>query len=311
MKRWFQDDFRRLTAYAIDMSKTRSRRRPASSPDSLEDRIRALYDALPSSELCVADLLLDHPGRLVTHSATELAADAGVSKAAVTRLIRRLGYASFASARADARDAQQWGSPVYLEAEQSSPPEQLTPMSRHLAADQQILARTLGALDERELDAAARAMTKARRVVVVGYRNSAWLAMYAHSQLGLLRPGVELAPLPAETLAEALVDLGAQDLLLAVGFRRRVPALAAALREASAVGARIVLVTDPSGAAELRMADWTLACHCRGAAMFDSYVAAVSVLNLLAAQVAQAMGEPARRRLQGVEQWHRRLNDLA
>lgn len=294
------------------MSKTRTRRsRAAPAPRTLEDRIRDGYEDLPGSERALADLLLNHPGLLATHSATELAADAGVSKAAVTRLIQRLGYASYASARAEVRVVQQWGSPIYLEAEAPAEPEQHAAISRHLAADQQILARTLGALTDADLQACVQALATARRVIVVGFRNSAWLAMYARSQFGLLRPGVELAPLPAETLAEALVGLGPQDVVLALGFRRRVPAFAASLNAARASSARILLVTDPSGAADLRMADWTITCHCRGAAMFDSYVAAVSVINLLAAQLAQEMGDAGRQRLQGVEQWHGRLGDLA
>jgi DNA-binding MurR/RpiR family transcriptional regulator len=294
------------------MSKTRTRRVTGTPAVlTLENRIRARFDSLPGSERGVAELLLNHPGRLATHAATELAADAGASKAAVTRLIRRLGYESYASARAEARDAQQWGSPVYLEADAPAGPSAPTAASRQLAADQQILARTLAALSDAELEACAQALAAARRVVVIGFRNSAWLAMYARSQLGLLRPGVELAPLPTETLAEALVGLGPQDLVLALGFRRRVPAFSAALRAAHEARVRILLVTDPTGAADLRMADWTLTCHSRGAAMFDSYVGAVSVINLLAGQLAQALGDTGRQRLQGVEQWHGRLGDLA
>ena len=56
-----------------------------------------MYALLPGSELVVADLLLNHLGRLATHSATELAADAGASKAAVTRLMQRLDFASYAA----------------------------------------------------------------------------------------------------------------------------------------------------------------------------------------------------------------------
>lgn len=288
---------------------SRAPRRPP--PATLESRIRACYGSLPGSEIGVADVLLNHPGRLTTHSATELAAYAGASKAAVTRLIQRLGFASYAAARTEARDAQQWGSPVYLEAGAPTPGGPRAAFAEHVAADQQILARTLGALSDSDLDAAVDALAQARRVVVIGFRNSAWLSMYARSQLGLLRPGVELAPLPTETLAEGLVGLGREDLVLAMGFRRRVPAFAAALQAARAASARILLVTDPSGAADLRLADWTLTCHCRGASMFDSYVGAVSVLNFLAAQLAQVLGDTGRQRLQGVEALHGRLGDLA
>jgi len=285
--------------------------RPGIAPASLENRIRAYYEGIPRSEITVADVLLNHPGRLATHTATELAADARASKAAVTRLIRRLGYESYAAARTEARGAQQWGSPIYLEASAPAHGGPRSGFASHVAADQQILARTLRALSDHELEAAVDMLARARRVVVLGFRNSAWLAMYARSQLGLLRPGIELAPLPTETLAEGLVGLGREDVVLALGFRRRVPAFAAALRAAHAASAKIVLVADPSGLADLRFADCALTCHCSAASMFDSYVGAVSVLNFLATQLAHALGDAGRQRLQGVEAWHGRLGDLA
>lgn len=281
----------------------------AAEPVSLEARIHACYGTLPGSEVTVADVLLNQPGRLATHSATELAAAAGASKAAVTRLIQRLGYAGYAEARRHAREAQQWGSPIYQEA--AGRASAASALSAHVASDQQLLALTLAALSEQDLQEAALAMAKARRVVVFGFRNSAWLAMYARSQLGLLRGGVELAPLPAETLAEGLAELGADDLVLAIGFRRRVPAFAVALNAARGARAKIVLVTDPSGAADLAMSDWTLTCHCRGDSMFDSYVAGVSVINFLAMRLSDSLGMAGRRRLKNVERWHEMLGDLA
>jgi len=267
---------------------------------------------LPGSERRVADLLLHHPGRLALHSATELAAEVATSKAAVTRLIQRLGYDGYAQARAEVRDAQRWGSPIYLD--EAGPPQgpgRRAAYAEHMAADQQALARTLGALTDADLDGAVSALATARRVVVIGFRNSSGLAMYARSLFSLLRPAVDLAPLAAETLAESLVGLGAGDLLFAIGFRRRVPALAAALRAARAASVPIALLTDPSGAADLRQVDWSLTCHCRGAAMLDTYVAATSVINFLASQLALQLGEHGRQRLLEIEQWHQTLDDLA
>lgn len=277
----------------------------------MEERIHACYASLPGSEIAVADILLNQPGRLATHSATELATVAGASKAAVTRLVHRLGYGSYAAARAQARAAQHWGSPIYQHADAPVQDGSNGALASHIASDQQLLALTLGALSQKDLDGAIAALAQARRVVVIGFRNSAWLAMYARSQMGLLRPNVELAPLPTETLAEGMADVGAEDLVLAIGFRRRVPAFAAALKAAKAAKATVVLITDPSGAANVRMADYTLTCHCRGDSMFDSYVAAVSIVNFLAMQLAEAMGTAGRRRLKTVEHWHEVLGDLA
>ena len=277
---------------------------------ALESRIHACYEGLPGSEARVADVLLNHPGRLATHSATELAADAGVSKAAVTRLIQRLGYDSHATARNEARLAREWGAPLYLQPEAPPGDGRRAVYAQYVVADQRSLAHTLHGLDEDALDGSVLALAGARRVVVLGFRNSAWLALYARIQLGLLRPAVDLAPLPSQTLSESLVGLGRGDVILAVGMRRRVPSFAAAIQAARDEGVRIVLLTDPTGAADVPGADWTLGCHCRGASMFDTYVAAVSVINFLCGQVAAQLGTAALQRLQGVEQWHGRLGDM-
>ncbi|HEY5632136.1 MAG TPA: MurR/RpiR family transcriptional regulator [Burkholderiaceae bacterium] len=292
-----------------DRGQPARRRAHERAAPALAARIEQAYAAMPPSEKSVANLLLESPGRLATHSATELASLARSSKAAVTRCMRRLGYESFALARADARQAQQWGSPLYLAAVGEASARR-SDLDAHVAADVEILNKTRDALSEDDLTAAAHALAGARRVVVLGFRNSHLLAGFARAQLGLLRPNVELVPTAGETLAEGLAELGRSDVVLALGFRRRVPTFVRALEVAHRAGARIVYVTDPSGSVAPRTATWTLRCHCRGASLFDSYVGAISVLNYLAARVASLVGEPARKRLQDVERMHGELGDL-
>lgn len=292
---------------ATTSAKARSRPNPGAS--SLERRIKGSYAGLPNSERLVADLLLDFPSHLATHSATELARLSGASKAAVTRLVQRLGYQSFAQARADARNAQQWGSPIYVSAADPAGGMR-SALEAHVAADLEVLRKTLEGLTQTGFDELVAALHAARRVLVIGHRNSALLASYARGQLGLLRAGVELAPMHGETLAEGLYGLGPQDVLLAVGFRRRVPAFLSALEVARTNGVRIAMLTDPTGAAIAHRADWVIPCHCRGASMFDSYVAAVSLINFLASQLAQKLGAEGRSRLRGIEQLHEELGDL-
>lgn len=291
------------------LTKGRQTVRPA--PDSLDKRLSACYEGLPNSERLVADLLLDFPAHLATHSATEVARLSGASKAAVTRLIQRLGYTSYAQARTDVRSAQQWGSPIYLDIRTAAPHASGgSTIEAHIAADAEILRKTLENLNQAQLDAIVTTLRDARRVLVIGHRNSALLATYMRSQLGLLRSGVELAPMHGETLAEGLYGLGPDDLLLAVGFRRRVPAFLSALEIARRSGVRILLLTDPSGAAMARNTNWVIPCHCRGASIFDSYVAAVSLINYLASQLAAQLGPVGRARLREIEQLHEELGDL-
>ena len=64
-------------------------------PKSLEARIRKFYDLLPESERRIADFILDFPGEIAAYSATELSQFSGGSKAAMTRLVHRLGFRKF------------------------------------------------------------------------------------------------------------------------------------------------------------------------------------------------------------------------
>jgi len=278
---------------------------------TLEQRISDCYEFLPNSERRVADLLLNFPAQLATHSATELASLAGASKAAVSRLIQRLGYGSYASARADARSTRQWGAPIYQDA--ATPADANGnghALEAHIAADIDILRQTLESVDRNELETLVEAMATARRIVIIGHRNSALLANFLRGHIGLLREGVELAPMHGATLAEGLAGIGPQDLLIAVGFRRRVPAFTTALAVARRTGTPTAVLTDPTGGALVGPVRWTLAAHCRGASIFDSYVAAVSLINYLAEQLARRIGADARARLREIERLHGELGDL-
>ncbi len=127
---------------------------------------------LSPGERTVADLILAFPGRLATHSATELAQLAGASKATVTRCFRRLGYASYAEVRSEVRREQLWGSPYYLEQGSNQWSSPHLALEAHVAADSELLGATVDALTAVDLGAVIAALGGARRVVFIGYRNS-------------------------------------------------------------------------------------------------------------------------------------------
>jgi DNA-binding MurR/RpiR family transcriptional regulator len=276
---------------------------------NLEQRLMACYELLPNSERRVADLLLNFPAQLATHTATELAAEAGASKAAVSRLIQRLGYPSYAAARTEARKRRQWGAPIDQETASAASSDAYT-LDQHIGADMDVLRQTLESVDRASLTTLVEAMATARRIVIIGHRNSALLANFLRGHIGLLRDGIELAPMHGATLAEGLAGIGPQDLLIAVGFRRRVPAFTTALNVARRTGTPTAVLTDPTGGALAGPVRWTLAAPCRGASIFDSYVAAVSLINYLAEQLARRLGADARARLREIERLHGELGDL-
>lgn len=279
------------------------------APNSLESRIRAGYDDLPESERRIADLILESPGEMAAYSATELAALSGSSKAAVTRLVQRIGFANYEAARRAARDAQNWGSPLYLMTRARRKTGFTERVRNHIEQDLRNIQATMEALEGETLGETVTAVCKAKRVFLLGYRNSHWLAAYAHRQIGQARGEVYLLPAMNGALAEEIADLASGDLLVAIGLRRRPARLQRAMAAAAASGAHILYIADRATPASPH-ATWTLPCAVSGAELFDRYAAAMSLLHFLCVAIVEKLGASARRRLRRIEALHEDLHDF-
>ena len=276
---------------------------------SLEGRVRAQYQDLPESERRIADLILEFPGEVAAYSATELAELSGGSKAAVTRLVQRLGFASFDAARRAARDAQTWGSPLYLLSRDAPSGDFGARVRDQIEQDARNIKLTLEWLRADVFDEAVNAICAARRVFLLGYRNSHYLAGYARSQIVQVRSDVYLLPGAGETIAEDIAGLTAEDILIVIGFRRRVAEVPRAMAAAREAGARVLYVTDWS-ADPAPLATWTFPCAVRGKDVFDRYAAAMSLLHFLCVAIVDRLAAKGRGRLQRIENLHEDLHDF-
>lgn len=276
---------------------------------SVESRIKASYAGLPESERRIADLILEFPGEMAAYSATELAALSGGSKAAVTRLVQRIGFASYDEARRAARAAQSWGSPLYLMARETRKTGFSARIHQHVEQDVRNISLTLEGLRGDAFDDMVEAICKADRVFLLGYRNSHYLAGYARWQIIQGRGDVYLLPAAGETIAEEIADFTAEDVLIVVGFRRRLSQLPQVMTAAAASGARIVYITDMAAPAPPQ-ATWTIPCAVRGMDFFDRYAAAMSLLHFLCVAIIEKLGAGGRGRLQRIESLHEDLHDF-
>jgi len=286
--------------------------KPANQPLALDKRLQTLFADMPLTEQKIATLLLNSPGLLVSHTATELATLAKTSKATVSRLIQRLGYDSFTQARQEARQAQDWGSPLYLAQDEAEdePTALKAKLAKQFNANAANFDKTWRAQDDQTLLRSVAHIANAKRIVVLGYRNSAYLAMYLVAQLELLRKNVTLVTDTSDHLASALYELDSSDAVVVIGLRRRVPVLQRALSHLRQSKIPVVLITDPSGLAIAHPSDHVLTCHCHSATLFDNYAATMGLLNFLLGQVATKLGQSSRARLRDIENLHHNLDDL-
>ena len=265
----------------------------------IDERIGRLQSELSPQERRAAVTVLEHLDDLATYRASELAHLAGVSKATMSRLFRHLGFSDFDEVRGHVRALRTAGEPRRSGGG--------TDLALHARCEAQAIATALG---QPALAEAAQVLATARRVLVVGWRNSHPVALHLRLQLVQARPSVQLAPLPGQVMGEELADLGRGDAVLVVGFRRRPRGFSTFLDAATATGAAVVLLADPTALHLAGRADVWLGCHVQGGLAFDSYAAPMSLVAALADAVLTAGGHAAHERVGSISRSYDRLGEV-
>lgn len=279
--------------------------------DPIALKIRQHYGEMSTSDRKMADLLLRQNAGLMGYTATELADLAGVSKASAARFFRRLGFADFQAFRAELRRRASAQSPLHRMQRGERRTRSQTPFAQHVDMDVANLTALRESVDEASLTMTASLLAKARRIFVVGYRNSYATAFYAAALLSQVRPAVQLLNEVSGRQAELLADCGARDLLVVADFRRQASRLLPLVTAARATGMRVAMLTDTPLSELTAQATVVLHCPHSETQMFDSYAGAVSLVNFLATATTAQMRQPARARMKRIEDLHRTLGDLA
>lgn len=277
-------------------------------------RLDAAHDELTPQELRVAEFLRLHLDDLALFSATEVAERSGVSKATVSRLLRRLGYRDSQEFRDEARSLRARGVPVrsasVAGAGADGEEDDRAALLGHLASEHLMLDRLAETLDPALLRRAADALCVAHNVVVLGMRNSQSVALHLREQLLQARPDVHLAPIAGQTLAEELADLGPLDAVILVAVRRRVAGLREVIDAITARRIPLILIGDPSVRHLTRGVPLFFEVPIGSAGAFDSYVGVMSLSAMLADAVLDARGSAGEERVERILALHDELSEL-
>ncbi|MFT8246800.1 MurR/RpiR family transcriptional regulator [Roseomonas sp. BN140053] len=280
------------------------------SSQSLEARIYAIYDSLPPAEKKLATVLLQFQMELPSYTAGELADKAGVSRATAARLIRTLGYSTYPNAKRLIRADQHWGSPL-AKLGDGQGRSGAAVLGKVVQADLDNIRSTVEGIPERTLAEVAQAIAGARRLWIMGLRSGYGLAQHAAHYFTLVKRDVQVLPSGGGSYSHELASIGQGDALLVIAFRRRPRLLPALLTEARAAGASTILITDLSATTSARVAQHVLRCRCHSPSPFNSFAAAVTLINFLAWSVTTLLGEEGRQRLEKLDRLVGLLDDVS
>lgn len=235
----------------------------------LSERITKNYSKFTKSNRCLADYLQTHPDKILMLSTQEIAEACSVSKTTVSRFIRQLGYEDHLALRNELLAARDKGEPLLMTALEDS----------ELHQEVRSLEQLWAQLSEMDLQPLIKKIATAKRIKIIGYRNSYPLALHFRQQLMQCRTGVDLLPLPGQTIGEDLASIDADDFIIIIGIRRRVSNFSNIIEQLSSHDC--LLITDQSGQKYAQSVAHFLICYMNNQTPLDSYAVPMSLISHL------------------------------
>lgn len=209
-------------------------------------RVEQANSTLTRSESAVLDYVTTAPEEAAFQSLKELADHTGTSKPKIIDLYRKLGYQSFREFIRDVREfyshrinSLRASKATFTSVE--SIPELIT---RAIAIDQQSLARIAECVSPEDLNFIAESIMNARTTHIFGPGSGWYPADYLTTRLRRYRLAVRNIELDMQHLAEEVVSISANDLLLVFSYVRDHATVLSVMRHAHETGATVIVISD-------------------------------------------------------------------
>lgn len=264
----------------------------------LSERITRYYHELTDSYRRIADYLQLNPEKVLMMSTSEIAEECGVSKTSVSRFIRKLGYDDHNALRNELFGERDKGQPVITTTLHNSD------LSHDVKGLEQLWTQLMNDNQKEVIEKLA----TAKRIKVIGYRNSYPIAMHFRQQLMQCRDGVDLLPLPGQTVGEDLASLSKDDFVIVIGIRRRVANFAKIMDFLEPYSC--LLITDQSGQKYAKSASYYYVCHMNNAMPLDSYTVPMSLIAHLTNQTFLHIKEQSAKVSSHISKTYAQLDEL-
>lgn len=254
------------------------------------ERIERRRAALTESERELAAFVVEHYPHVAFESATSIGQRVGVSAATVVRFFAKLGYEGFADVQRELRAevAARLHSPIErLDATRETPDEASELLRQSLTVDLGNLEATYRGVDPEQFRLLVeRLVAPGGRIYVMGEKKGYGVAHYLHTQLNLALPDVTLLESGQSLIVDRLLRVTEKDLLVAIDVRRYARATVLVARRFRDIGADVAVLADSPLSPLSGLARYRLPIATTGAGAFDSYTAAVSLVNAIVNGVA-------------------------
>jgi len=231
----------------------------------------------------IADYITKNYDKAAFMTAYKLGQTVGVSESTVVRFAAELGFDGY---------------PQFQKAMQELTRSRLTSIQRIEATEARMsgdevleniiscdianIRKTLEEVPQEVFNAAVEAIVNARRVYIYGAGSSRALAIFLAYYLKMLMIDVNLMSTSSETeIFEDMLHIGAEDVAIGISFPRYSSKAVKAMHFAHTRNAPVIAITDSQISPIAGLATYLLLAHSDTAAIVDSLVAPLSLINAI------------------------------
>lgn len=214
---------------------------------TFKERVEERRADLNKSDNAIVDVLLSNPAEAALWRGEDVAARARVHPSAVTRTSKKLGYKGFLELRADLREMHK----DFLAGTADQPVDAIevvndgTILGNLVAGELKNIQSIPGSIRQRDLDDAVELMVAAKTVFYFGQGMATHLADQMDRRFRAYGfSSINLAGMSAHELAEHVVTMQANDVLVVYAFRKASKQLRQLLSHASDTNCRVIVITD-------------------------------------------------------------------
>ena len=216
---------------------------------SIIEKISNQAQTLTPSERRLVETVIEKPTTAALGTAGELARAVGVHEATASRLAKKLGYVSYAAFRDALREefiaTRETATRFEKTLSETGPDTVLGKLARDEA---RALDRIEDFISPDQIAEVAGLLMAANRIFIYGYGNAEVLALMMVKRFRRFGKDVQQLDTNPRGLAEQMLGLQADDVVLSFAFRRPPRGYAALIETAREAGAATVFISGNSGA---------------------------------------------------------------
>lgn len=231
----------------------------------------------------IAGFITEHYDKAAFMTASKLGSTVGVSESTVVRFATELGYDGYPKMQKAMQEMirDKLTSVQRIEVTQSRM-SGVNVLESVLNKDIEKIRRTLDETSKADFENAVKAISRAKTIYIFAVRSSAALASFLGYYYSLIFENVKVISNFGETeVYEKLFRISSDDVIIGISFPRYSNAAIQAMTFAKRRGAKVIALTDSMASPLVAVSDYILIAKSDMAAVVDSLVAPLSMINAL------------------------------